>query len=203
MLGAVYRHTRAIDPVQILFERQRGMMKPHFLNPSPFCGVMDVVAHDFDQVLWQMGRVPQAVTAVVRRNTFTDGTDAADTCSGPVDFGDGRGGVVFSSIGAPNVGTRFDFIGAEGNLSFGSRQELSACRFPRCTVNDREQVTLEPAEESDPDVALQTAFAEEIRTGTRSCAARPRDGLHSLLVTLACLQSAREGRRVSLDQVDA
>ena len=202
MNQVVKAHARTIDPVQILFERQRGMMRPVFLKPSPFCGIMDVVAHDFDQVVWLMGRHPIAVTAAVRRNTFTLDTDAADTCSALLDFGDQRAGIVFSSIGAKEVGTRFDFVGAEGNLSFGSKQTPLGVRFRPCDSDgEKKPLSLESPGGGNPDSALQKAFVEEIRTGRRSDAARPRDGLNSLLITLASLQSAREQRRVLLTEV--
>ena len=202
MNQVVKTHARTIDPVQVLFERQRGMMRPHFLDPSPFCGIMDVVAHDFDQVVWLMGRDPVAVTACVRRNTFTLDTDAADTCSALLDFGDQRAGIVFSSIGANEVGTRFDFVGSEGNLSFGSKQTPLGVHFQPCESDgEKESLSLESPAGGNPDSALQKAFVEEIRTGRHSEAARPRDGLNSLLVTLACLQSAREQRRVLLSEV--
>lgn len=197
---AVHRLARRIDPVQILFERQRGMMKDRFLNPSPFCGVLDVVAHDFDQVIWLMGRPPQGVTAVMRRNTFTRDTGAADVISAVVDFGDGRSAVVFLSIGAPEVGTRFDFIGRQGNYSYGSRQEPSGALFaPYDVKGEKQAVDLGDVPKGNPDVRLQQAFAEEVRTGRRSpLAARPRDGLHSLEVALASVQSAEESRRIAL-----
>jgi len=201
MLEAVKGLAEKIDPVQILFERQRGMMKPQYLNPSPFCGIFDVVAHDFDQVLWLMGRPPRAVTAVPRCNTFTKNTGAADVLSAIVDFGDGRSAVVFSSIGAPEVGTRFDLIGSRGNYSFGSRQEPAGALFdPATPSGERTPATLPRISKTNPDVRLQRAFAEEIRNGTRSpLAARPRDGYYSLLTSLAAHRSGEEGLRVQLD----
>ena len=195
-----------IDPVQILFERQRGMMKPQFLNDGPFCGVSDVVAHDFDQVVWLMGRTPLAVMAVIRRNTFTEDTGTADTLSALLDFGDGRSAVVFSSIGAEEVGSRFDIIGACGNISLGSSRQDSAVRFERYNVQfgkspGRTAIDLTVPEKVNADAALQKAFVEEIRTGKKSQAARLSDGLNSLLITLGCLKSAREQRRVVLEEL--
>lgn len=195
-----------IEPVQILFERQRGMMLPQFLNYSPFCGISDVVAHDFDQVVWLMGRPPLAVTAVLRRNTFTKDSGAADTLSALLDFGDGRSAVIFSSIGAEEVGDRFDIIGARGNVSIGNRQEDSAVTFEEYNVkfgksDGRLPIALDAAETANPDAALQKAFVEEIRTGKKSHAARLSDGLNSLLITIGCLKSAEEARRVRLDEL--
>ncbi len=200
---AVNRLACRIDPVQILFERQRGMMKDRFLNPSPFCGILDVVAHDFDQVIWLMGRPPRAVTATLRRNTFTRDTGAADVISALVDFGDNRSAVVFSSIGAPEVGTRFDFIGRQGNYSFGSRQQPAGALFePYEVKGEKRPVDLGDIPQGNPDMLLQQAFAEEVRTGRRSpIAARARDGLHSLEVALAAVQSAEESRRIELQEL--
>jgi len=198
--SAVHELAGQIEPVQILFERQRGMMKPQYLNPSPFCGIFDVVAHDFDQVLWLMGRPPRTVAAVFRRDTFTENTGAADVLSAIVDFGDGRSAVVFSSIGAPEVGTRYDLIGRRGNYSFGSRQQPAGAVFDPNDPGARRPAALPETPDRDPDVRMQQAFAREIRTGERSrLAARPRDGLASLLVSLAAVRSGEEGRSVEID----
>ncbi len=194
--AAVQAWSRRADLVQILFERQRGMMKPHYLDSSPFHGIFDVAAHDFDQVLWLMGRPPRGVTAVVRRNTFTKETGAADVMSALVDFGDGRSAVVFSSIGAPEVGTRFDLIGRCGNYSFGSRQSPAGAVFDPESPGARRPPELPEMPAEDPDVLLQRAFAREVRSGERSpVAARARDGLASLLVSLAAGKSAEIGGR--------
>jgi myo-inositol 2-dehydrogenase/D-chiro-inositol 1-dehydrogenase len=195
---------REIDVKQILFERQRGMMKEHFLTPSPFHGIYDVVSHDCDQVLWYMGAPPVAVTAVVRRDTFTRDTGAADIMSALVDFGDGRSAVLLSSIGAGQVGTRFDLIGAKGNVSKGGGQPEKGALFDPYSLTFGGKEGFRPLPEMEAavltgDMALEAAFVKEIRTGERSVAARPQDGLNALLVSLACDESGRTGARVALE----
>jgi myo-inositol 2-dehydrogenase/D-chiro-inositol 1-dehydrogenase len=192
-----------IDVKQILFERQRGMMSDRFMVPDSYHGIYDVVAHDFDQVLWYMRADPVAVTAVVGHNTFTADTDVADVISAIVDFGDGRSAMLFSSIGATPVGTRYDLIGAKGNVSVNSGQPEKGERFARYSLKFGKNETAPlpaavPAELSG-DAALQAAFAREIRTGERSLAARSRDGLNALLVSLASAESGRTGKRVALE----
>jgi len=187
---------------QILFERQRGMLTERFLKADPYHGIYDVVAHDFDQVLWYMGRPPVAVTAVVGRNTFTETPGVADIISALVDFGDGHSALLFSSVGATPVGTRYDLIGPGGNVSLNAGQpekgELFAPYSLRPGQNENRPL---PAPEPAPlsgDAALQAAFVREIRTGERSQAARSRDGLNALLVSLASDESGRTGRRIPL-----
>lgn len=190
-----------VDPVQIYSAHQRGMMKPQFLNATPFCGIMDVCAHDFDQILWIMDRPPVAVTASLRRNTFTSDTDAADVLSALIEFGDGRSAVVCSSIGAKEIGRRLDVIGACGNISSNGGARSKGVTFARYdSTGTKDTVDLSVAGEDALDSDLQKAFVAEIRGGQRSHAARLEDGLNSLLVTLGCLKSAEEGRRVALAQ---
>ncbi|MBN1673185.1 MAG: Gfo/Idh/MocA family oxidoreductase [Kiritimatiellae bacterium] len=192
-----------IDPVQIFSEHQRGMMKPQFLNPAPFCGVMDVCAHDFDQILWIMGRAPVAVTASLRRNTFTPATHAADVLSALIEFGDGRSALVFSSIGAREIGGRFDIVGACGNISSNGGAKSNGVLFARYDSGGAKvPIDLNVEGNDFNDLDLQKAFVEEIRTGTRSHAARLADGLNSLLITVGCLRSAQEGRRVALGELE-
>ena len=191
-----------IMPVQIFFGRSRGMMKAQFLNSLPFCGIMDFLAHDFDLVSWFMGRSPLAVSAVMRRNTFTRDTDAADTLSALIDYGDGHSATIVSSIGAREIGQKCDIAGMCGNLALNTEGKVSGVRFARYD-SDGEKTPLELTSQDgvSPDVELQRAFLAQIREGMRSSAASLRDGLNSLLVTLACLKSVKEQRRVELEEL--
>ncbi|MDX9980042.1 MAG: Gfo/Idh/MocA family oxidoreductase [Lentisphaeria bacterium] len=187
---------------QIFFERQRGMLTERFLKADPYHGIYDVVAHDFDQVLWYMGRPPVAVTAVVGRNTFTEDTGVADIISALVDFGDGHSAMLFSSVGATPVGTRYDLIGSQGNVSLNSGQPEKGELFAPYSLRPGQNVS-QPLPAPEPaalsgDAALQAAFVREIRTGERSQAARTRDGLNALLVSLASDESGRTGQRIAL-----
>lgn len=201
-LVATKRIAQDMDPVQIFFGRSRGMMKDHFLNPSTFCGIMDCCAHDFDQLAWLMGCSPVAVTAVVRRNTFTEDTGATDTLSALVDFGDGRSATVVSSIGAAEIGSKFDIAGALGNVTVARNGEVKAVRFERNgSAGEKQGVELDVPKGMNMDAELQRAFCAQVREGTPSEAATFQDGLNSLLLTVACLESSDEGRRVALDEV--
>ncbi|MBN2449672.1 MAG: Gfo/Idh/MocA family oxidoreductase [Lentisphaeria bacterium] len=198
--AAMRRAAAAIDPVQVFLGRSRGMMKDQYLKPSPFCGIMDFCAHDFDLVCWLMGRAPLAVTAVARRNTFTAATGALDALSALIDFGDGRGATMITSIGAPEIGEKCDITGARGNARTIPGGSLAGVTFEPCrSQGPKEPMTFPEGPAGSPDVGLQQAFQREIRGGEVSPAARPRDGLNSLLLTLACITSAQEHRRVSLE----
>jgi predicted dehydrogenase len=138
----------------------------------------------------------------VRRDTFTEGTGASDAVSALIEFGDGRSATVVSSIGAPQIGAKVDVVGARGNVSHGKGRELSGCTFAPCDIGgETEPLDLRAQGGANPDVALQAAFAAAIREGRPSQAASLRDGLSSLLVTLAALRSSDEGRRVALAEL--
>ena len=196
-----------IDPIQILAVNQRGMMRPQFLNDDPFCGVMDVVCHDMDQILWFMNRMPTGVSAQVRRNSFTRDTGAADALSAVLDFDDGCSAVVFSSIGASEVGSRFDVVGKGGNIASDGEGASAVCfdpfslRFGETGGRTNLEVAAAPSDFGDLDLSLHKAFVEEIRTGRASHAAKLQDGLASLLVTMACHMSQAEGRRIRLNEL--
>jgi predicted dehydrogenase len=201
-LAEIKKHAENLDPVQIFWGRSRGMMKPQHLNPHPFSGIMDVCAHDFDMVRWFMGRNPIAVTAVLRRNTFTETTDAVDVLSALLDFGDGRSATLVNSIGAREIGDKCDISGRGGNLSLTAAGKLTGVYFPPGDAEgDKRPMNFAAVEERNPDIGLQRAFQAEVREGTPSDAAGPSDGLDSLLLTLACLRSAEQRRRVELSEI--
>jgi myo-inositol 2-dehydrogenase/D-chiro-inositol 1-dehydrogenase len=191
-----------IDPVQVLCSECRGMMKPQFLNSTPFCGIMDVATHHMDLVSWFMKRPPEAVTAILRRNTFTRETGAADTLSAIIDYGDGRSAMVLDSIGAAEVGSQIEIIGSKGNVSLNAGGQMKGVRFePFGCAGPKEPLDLKTGEEKGGDVALQSAFALAVREGTPSPAATLRDGLNAMLLILACHRSAQENRRVTLNEM--
>lgn len=191
-----------IDPVQIFFSRQRAMLKPQFLTPSPFHGILDVCAHDFDMVSWFMRRSPVAVTSILGRNRFTRDTGAVDSISALIDYGDGRSATVVSSIGAAEIGTKCDIVGSRGNISQDASGKATGVRFAEFqSEGDKQPLSLPTPSEADFDVPLHTAFAHEIRDGVGSQAATLDDALNSLLLALACVRSAEEGRRVKLEEM--
>jgi predicted dehydrogenase len=149
-----------------------------------------------------MGRAPIAVTASLRRNTFTRDTGAADTLSALIEFCDGRSALVFSSIGATEVGRRLHAVGARGNICAEHGERPTGVTFARYdSQGEKEPIEFSADGDLAGDQALQAAFVEEIRTGKPSHASHLEDGLNSLLVTLGCLKSSEEGRRVALSEM--
>ena len=69
------------------------------------------------------------------------------------------------------------------------------------STGGKDPVSLDCQQKPNLDTALHTAFVREIREGVPSPAATLQDGLNSLLLTLACLKSADEGRRVELSDL--
>ena len=191
-----------VDPLQVLMSRQRGMMKPQFLSPGPFSGLMDTLAHDFDLAAWFMGRRPAAVTASVRRDSFTADTGAIDLLSALVEFEDGRSASMVGSLGGGSLGWTCYVVGAAGNVAKDSGNRLRACEFERFgPASDAKEVELPDVEFANPDSALHARFYRAVQAEDPAVQPDLTDGLNSMLLTLGCVQSAEEGRRVSLDEL--
>ncbi|NOZ19674.1 MAG: Gfo/Idh/MocA family oxidoreductase [Planctomycetes bacterium] len=193
---------REIDPVQILLSHPRGMMKPQFLNPDPFCGIHDVISHHIDLASLFMGRDPTAVFSSLRRNSFTD-TDAVDNITVCIEYGEGdaaRTATLVSSIGAAGIGDLFYVIGSKGLVSRAGGNELVVKRS-----NDEKPRKVElPAAAGDSTRQLHAHFAQWVRDQDGKVAPRStlRDGLNSLLISLATFESQKTGKKIKLADFD-
>jgi len=105
-----------INPLQVLFARQRAMMHEKYLSPKPFDGIMDFVSHDIDMVPYLAGRTPTAVFTTTRRDTWSR-TGAIDVIGVQIEMDDGDGkaiGYISSSMGGGGVPQRLDIVGDNG-----------------------------------------------------------------------------------------
>jgi predicted dehydrogenase len=117
-LGPVYRKMKEladqINPVQVLFARQRAMMSDKYMSSEPFDGIMDFISHDIDMVPFLAGREPTAVFATALRNVWGD-VDAIEVCGAHLEFDGGACiGVISSSMGGGGVPQRLDVVGENG-----------------------------------------------------------------------------------------
>ncbi|MEW6357581.1 MAG: Gfo/Idh/MocA family oxidoreductase [Planctomycetota bacterium] len=193
---------REIDPVQILLSHPRGMMKPQFLNSGLFCGIHDVISHHIDLASLFMGRDPTSVFASLRRNSFTQ-TDAVDNITVGIEYGEGdsaRTATIVSTIGAEGIGDLFYVIGTKGIVSRAGGNQLLVKRS-----DDPKPRKIElPASAGDSTRQLHHYFAEWVQDRNGKIAPRStlRDGLNSLLISLATFESQKTGRKINLADFD-
>lgn len=191
---------REIDPVQILLSHPRGMMKPQFLNRDPFCGIHDVISHHIDLASLFMGREPTSVFSSFRRNSFTD-TDAVDNITVVVEYGEGddaRTANIVSTIGADGICDQFYIIGTKGLVSRSGGNELTVKR----SDDEKPQKIEIPAQGGDSTKQLHSYFAEWVRSNGDNIPPRStlRDGLNSLLISLATFESQKTGAKINLSE---
>ncbi len=198
-----------IEPLQILFARQRSMLLPKYLSPAPFDGIMDFISHDIDMVPFLAGRKPTAVFASLRRDTWSD-TGAIAVVGAQIEFGEGDDktiGYISSSMGGSGVPERLDVIGKSG-LAFtdgtsihfttspnppgpGDQREMQSASF----AGDTRDLTTDLYEHwaacvLDPELPLAPAASYQ-------------DGYNALLLTLAIVESGKTGEKINLDQFAA
>ena len=210
-LGPVYRKMKElaeqINPVQVLFARQRAMMSDKYMSAEPFDGIMDFISHDIDMVPFLAGREPTAVFATTQRNVWGD-VDAIEVCGAHIEFDGGACiGVISSSMGGGGVPQRLDVVGengtavAEGNtikFTVGPNPPMgSPARDPwSATFNgEGRDFTLDiyahwAAACLDPDADLAPV-------------ASYRDGFNALLISLAIVESGKTGEKIDLAEFAA
>jgi len=202
---ALWENSRGLDPVQVFTSRQIGLMGPKYLTPDDACGLVDFCSHDFDTAIWLMGRAPTAVCATLRRNTYTD-TGAIDVLSFQIEFGSGDGVRVAShtaSMGGLGIGNKYDIVGVHGNVTavgMGEVKRNLLVRTPGGRFKAETSVIQVEGPGGDSTAALQDQFADWIRAEISDADAQCtfRDGLNSLAVSAAVLESAKTGQKVTI-----
>jgi len=196
----IKKYCDVIDPVQILISHPRGMMKPQFLNPDPFCGMHDVISHHIDLASFFMGREPTAVYATFRRNTYTD-TGAVDNISVCIEYGEGdsvRSANIISSMGGAGIDDLYYVIGAKGYVCAPNRRELLV-KKPNSEKPEREEL---PPAGGDTTSLLYDHFARYVQEPAGSVEERAtlKHGLNSLMISLATLESQKTGKKIKLSE---
>ncbi|MCD6360464.1 MAG: Gfo/Idh/MocA family oxidoreductase [Armatimonadetes bacterium] len=204
-MGAVYRRMKEIceqiDPLQVLFARQRGMMADKYMSDAPFDGIMDFISHDIDMVPFLAGREPTAVFATTPRNIWAN-VDAIEVCSAHIEFDDGECiGVISSSMGGQGVPQRLDVVGREGiAVASGNTINYAIGPNPPAKTEPREMHTeeLEAAGDSTMDLYEHWAACCLDPNKDLAPAASYRDGYNALLISLAICESGKTGEKVDL-----
>ncbi len=208
-LGPVYAKMKEladqIEPLQITFARQRGMLLPKYLSPAPFDGIMDFISHDIDMVPFLAGRKPTAVSAALRRNTWSD-TGAIDVVGAQIEFGEGDDrtiGYLSSSMGGSGVPERLDVIGRSG-LAYTDGNTIHFTTEPNpplpTMTRDMWALAFEGAAR-DLTTALYEHWAASILDPELPLApaASYQDGYNAMLITLAIVESGKTGEKINLD----
>ncbi|PIX40258.1 MAG: hypothetical protein COZ06_10820 [Armatimonadetes bacterium CG_4_10_14_3_um_filter_66_18] len=205
---ALKQQAAQIMPVQLYSSRQCGLMGRKYLQAGAQGGLLDFCSHDFDVALWLMGVKPKRVFATLGQGIYTD-TNAVDLLSVQIEFGPDplRAAHVVSSMGGMGIPRRYDLVGRHGNVTAQGqglkRTTLSIGETGRST-SDSVEIAVDPGG-PDPTHLLHEHFADYIRdtTGKFPAKATLRDGVNSLLIAEAALESSRNKTVVELDELAA
>jgi len=210
--GPVFRKMKElceqIDPLQVLFARQRAMMIPKYLSPEPFDGIMDFISHDIDMVPFLAGREPKAVFATMGREVWDD-LGSISYIGTQIELGEGPHktvGVISSSMGGAEVPQRLDVVGRNG-VAVATGNEIKFAIGPN------------PDKGGTRDVWTATYggdardFTADLYEHWAACcldsgmdlapAAGYRDGFNALLVSLAMVASGESGEVIDLAEFAA
>ena len=206
--GPVFRKMKElceqIDPLQIIFARQRSMLVEKYLGPEPFDGIMDFISHDIDMIPFLAGREPKKVYATMGRNVWTsEGSISYMTCD--IELGEGphrTAGVISSSMGGAGIPQRLDVLGRNG-IAVASGNEVSYATGPNPMpdepARDQWTATLEgEGRDFTSDLYRHWANACLDDSVDLAPAATYRDGYNALLISLAMIESGESGEVVDL-----
>ncbi|MGM0493599.1 MAG: Gfo/Idh/MocA family protein [Armatimonadota bacterium] len=211
--GPVYRKVKEvceqIDPLQIIFARQRSMLKDMYLSPEPFDGIMDFISHDIDMIPFLAGREPKKVFSTMSRDVWAD-KGAISYMSCEIQLGEGphqTAGVISSSMGGAGVPQRLDVVGREG-FAVADGNDVKYAVGPNPMVGEAGRDTWTASFEGEGRDFTQDLY----RHWAAAClddsvdiapAATYRDGYNALLISLAMVESGESGEVVHIDEFAA
>ncbi len=209
--AALAAEVPGIEPIQCTLVGQRGPMNIQFFFPDHYGGIVDTATHTLDEALWTMGGKPEGVMGHVRRGTIL-GDRTIEFMELIIDFDGGtRSATVVSSMIGHGAANLHEYVGRLGNIWTTDGRTLHVSRHPAITEGGAKP----PAGLERRDVAIgggvdETGlalgnFADTI-TGTAE-AGWPRgcsfaEGAYAIAASAAMVQSAEEGRRIRLDEVE-
>ncbi|MGD9497305.1 MAG: Gfo/Idh/MocA family protein [Armatimonadota bacterium] len=210
--GPIFRKMKQlceqIEPLQVLFARQRGMMAPKYLSPAPFDGIMDFISHDIDMVPFLAGREPKAVFATMGRNVWAQ-ENAIEYIGAQIELGEGAHktvGIISSSMGGAEIPQRLDVLGRNG-VAVATGNEIRFAIGP----NPRQGATRDVWTAAYGGAARD--FTTDLYQHWAACCLDPakelapaasyRDGYNALLVSLAMVESGESGEVIDLAQFAA
>jgi len=203
------KQTVKIQPLQIYTSRQCGLMGAKYLHAHAQAGLLDFCSHDFDVALWLMELPPKRLFATLGRGLYTQ-SNAVDLLSVQIEFGASsspRVAHVVSSMGGMGIPRRYDIVGRHGNLTqdgSGIKRTLIHTTEEGRSSADSEVISV-PPNVPDPTHLLHNHFAAYLNddTGKFRAKATFRDGVNSLLIADAAVESSRTGKVVNLEDFAA
>ncbi len=193
-----------IEPIQIIFARQRSMMADKYLSPAPFDGIMDFISHDIDMVPFLAGREPKKVFATMGRDVWSQ-AGAIEYIGAQIELGEGPHrtvGVISSSQGGGGVPQRLDVVGRHGiAVATGSEIRFATGPNPPKGEPGRDTWTANYLGESrdfTADLYKRWAAACLDPETDLAPAASYRDGYNALLLSLAMVESGESGEAIDL-----
>ena len=157
-------------------------------------GVVLTLCHPLDYLLWLLGDVVQVTAATSAQAGF--GIDVEDCAQAALTFASGAlGGVHLNYVQRP-PSHRLTVVGTEGSITWD--QADGAARIFRAGAGAWE-VSEAPAgyQRNDMFVAETRAFLD-VAAGKATAEPSLADGIRSLELALAILESAQRGRRIDL-----
>ncbi len=210
--GPVYRKVKElceqIDPLQIIFARQRGMMSEKYLSPEPFDGIMDFISHDIDMIPFLAGREPKQVFTTMGRDVWAD-VNAIEYIGAQIALGEGPHqtvGIISSSMGGGGVPQRLDVVGRNGTaVATGNEVRFGIGPNPDKTQARDPWSASFLGETHDFTMDLYAHWAAACLDDSVDIApaATYRDGFNALLISLALVQSGETGEVVDIAEFAA
>jgi predicted dehydrogenase len=211
--GPVYRKVKQlceeIDPLQIIFARQRGMLKDKYLSPEPFDGIMDFISHDIDMIPFLAGREPKKVYSTMSRDVWAD-AGAISYMSCEIQLGEGphkTAGIISSSMGGAGVPQRLDVVGRDGiAVAEGNTVKYAVGDNPMAGEPGRDTWSANFTGEGrdfTKDLYRHWAAACLDDSVDIAPAATYRDGYNALLISLAMVESGESGEVVDIEEFAA
>lgn len=157
--------------------------------------VLDIAVHNADSLSFVLGRHPQSVVAIVSNSGLATGLE--DNAMSIWDYGDGFTASTHQGFNTPAAPTYLEVLGTEGSLQ--GRGIL--------TQAPGGELWLTRADGRSESLPLDTVnlYERGLQEFHRAIAGQPNhvasgtQGLQTLRVALAILQSAKSGQRVAVD----
>lgn len=165
-------------------------------DPKTGAGVvMDITVHDSDTLRFALGEEPVAVTAMIQSAGMGEG-DIEDGVMGVVRFKSGLLAHFFDAFTSRYARTAFEVHGSEASL-FGL-DCMTQRPIGTVTLRNRDGETLLPLDQENLYERSVRAFHAAVR-GEGRPSASGEDGVRSMAMALAALESAHSGRETAVD----
>lgn len=196
-----------LDPIQAVVTNHRGFFKQRYLRPGYAYGILDSAAHRIDLANWLVGATPTSVSGTVRYGTYSP-AEAIDAINIQIEYTGGRTAEVVASMGGRGMENVSHVIGTEGNAHRdGDEIDVNEVSYapeggvrltPGQTTENR-RVPIEEPPVGTGAAGLYEDFGRYVR-GEVDDRNVPtfQDGLDSLLIAKAAVESDEKSERVHL-----